>query len=116
MVEFQRDGGVARIFLNRPQKVNALDSALLDELAAWLVLTGEPIDAERAHAWGLAEQISAPGELDQTVSQVIDSLLAGDGAALRMQKELLQMWDELPLADAVTASVGRFAGAYAAGG
>src|SRR5437762_7306274 len=36
MVEFQREGGVARIFLNRPQKVNALDSALLDELAAAL--------------------------------------------------------------------------------
>ena len=234
-MEFQRDGGVARIFLNRPQKVNALDSALLDELAAslvrladdeslrvvvlggrgrafcggadvaelaaldassagafvgrihracaalralpvpvvarlhgavigaglelaaacdlriaergtrfampevklgipsvveaallprlmgsgraaWLVLTGEPIDAERAHAWGLVEQISAPGELDQTVSQVVDSLLAGDRAALRMQKELLQMWDELPLAGAVTASIARFAGAYAAGG
>jgi len=32
-VEFQRDGGIARIFLNRPQKVNALDSALLDALS-----------------------------------------------------------------------------------
>src|SRR5436190_21478884 len=36
MVEFQRDGGIARIFLNRPQKVNAFDSALLDALAAAL--------------------------------------------------------------------------------
>src|SRR5919197_3806350 len=36
MVDVQRDGGVARIFLNRPQKVNALDTALLDELAAAL--------------------------------------------------------------------------------
>src|SRR5436190_6924131 len=235
MVEFQRDGGVARIFLNRPQKVYALDSALLDELAAalerlagdedlhvvvlagrgrafcggadvgelaaldassagafvdrihracaalralpvavvarlhgavigaglelaaacdlrvaergtrfampevklgipsvveaallprlmgsgraaWLVLTGEAIDAEHAYAWGLVEQISAPGELDQAVSQVVASLLAGDRAALRMQKELLQMWDELPLAAAATASIARFAGAYAAGG
>src|SRR5205085_7446810 len=34
MVELVRDGGVARIFLNRPQKVNALDSAMLDALAA----------------------------------------------------------------------------------
>ena len=33
-----------------------------------------------------------------------------------MQKELLQMWDELPLAAAATASIARFAGAYAAGG
>src|SRR2546430_15250743 len=36
MVESQREGAVARIFLNRPQKVNALDAALLDELAAAL--------------------------------------------------------------------------------
>src|SRR6266852_6348940 len=36
MVELERDGGVARIFLNRPQKVNALDSRMLDELAAAL--------------------------------------------------------------------------------
>lgn len=33
-MELQRDGGIARIFLNRPQKVNALDSAMLDALAA----------------------------------------------------------------------------------
>src|SRR4051794_21630675 len=36
MVELQREGGVARIFLNRPQKVNALDSPLLERLAAVL--------------------------------------------------------------------------------
>src|SRR5690242_19927254 len=36
MVELEREGGVARIFLNRPQKVNALDAVLLDALAARL--------------------------------------------------------------------------------
>src|SRR3954465_5645460 len=43
MVEFQREGGVARIFLNRPQKVNALDSATLDALAAALQKVDEGI-------------------------------------------------------------------------
>ena len=234
MVEFQREGAVARIFLNRPQKVNALDTARLEELAAalerlsgdeslrvivlggrgrafcggadidelasltaataeafvarihrvcaairalpvpvvarlhgavigaglelaaacdlrvaehgarfampevtlgipsvveaallprlmgsgraaWLVLTGEPIDAERACEWGLVEQICAPGELDQTLVRVVQSLVAAERSALRTQKELLQMWEELPLADAVSTSIARFAGAYAAG-
>lgn len=227
MVEFQRDGGVARIFLNRPQKVNALDSALLDALvaalqqvdettrvvvlgghgkafcggadlnelrgldertarefigrvhrachavrrvpvpvvarlhgavigaglelaaacdlrvaargtrfampevrlgipsvveaallprlmgsgrAAWLVLTGEPVDAERAREWGLVESIA--DDVDRAVSQVVDSLLAGDPAALRTQKELLQMWEEQPLSASVAASIERFAHAY----
>src|SRR5919197_2652727 len=43
MVEFQRDGGVARIFLNRPQKVNALDSPTLDALAVALSKVDESI-------------------------------------------------------------------------
>ena len=226
-MEFQRDGGIARIFLNRPQKVNALDSALLDALvealqkvdetvrvvvlgghgkafcggadvnelrglnpqtarefigrvhracdavrklpmpvvarlhgavigaglelaaacdlriaaegtrfampevrlgipsvveaallprlmgsgrAAWLVLTGEAIDAERAREWGLVESVA--DDVDRAVSQVADSLLAGDPAALRTQKELLQMWEEQPLGASVAASVERFAQAY----
>jgi len=231
MVEFQRDGGVARIFLNRPQKVNALDSAMLDALvavlgrvddtiqvvvlgghgkafcggadvgelraldpqtarqfigrvhracdavrrlpvpvvarlhgavmgaglelaaacdlrvaasgtrfampevrlgipsvveaallprlmgsgrAAWLVLTGEPIDAERAREWGLVETVAE--DLDRAVSQLVASLLAGDRAALRAQKELLQQWEEQPLAASVAASIERFSQAYTIGG
>jgi enoyl-CoA hydratase/carnithine racemase len=230
MVEFQRDGGVARIFLNRPQKVNALDSAMLDALvavlgrvddtiqvvvlgghgkafcggadvgelraldpqtarqfigrvhracdavrrlpvpvvarlhgavmgaglelaaacdlrvaasgtrfampevrlgipsvveaallprlmgsgrAAWLVLTGEPIDAERAREWGLVETVAE--DLDRAVSQLVASLLAGDRAALRAQKELLQQWEEQPLAASVAASIERFSQAYTIG-
>ncbi|HUQ75928.1 MAG TPA: enoyl-CoA hydratase-related protein [Burkholderiales bacterium] len=230
MVEFQRDGGIARIFLNRPQKVNALDSAMLDALAAafakagdegvrvvvlagrgnafcggadvrelealdaesarafitrvhraceaarklpvpvvarlhgavigaglelaaacdlriaatgtrfampevrlgipsvveaallprlmgagraaWLVLTGEPIDAARAYDWGLVEEVCPEADLDRTVARALDSLMAGDAAALRMQKELLQAWQELPLAASVALSIERFSQAY----
>src|ERR1051325_4050475 len=32
MLECRREGGIARIFLDRPQKANALDSALLERL------------------------------------------------------------------------------------
>jgi enoyl-CoA hydratase/carnithine racemase len=234
MVDIQRDGGVARIFLNRPQKVNALDTPLLDELgaalerlagdeslrvvvlggrgrafcggadvaelaslepssarafvgrihracaalralpvpvvarlhgavigaglelaaacdlrvaargtrfampevklgipsvveaallprlmgsgrAAWLVLTGEPIDAERAYEWGLVEALADEAALDQTVSSVVNSLVAADRAALRTQKQLLQQWDEQPLAGSIAASIECFAQAYVAG-
>ena len=229
-MEFQRDGGVARIFLNRPQKVNALDSALLESLAAalqkvddsvhvvvlgghgkafcagadvnelasldeesargfitrvhvacdavrnvpvpvvarlhgvvigaglelaaacdlriaergtrfampevrlgipsvveaallprlvgagraaWLVLTGEAIDAEQAEAWGLVETVS--DDLDHAVSRAVNTLLAADRTALRVQKELLRLWQEQPLAASVAASIERFAQAYAGG-
>src|SRR5436190_1074830 len=234
MVELQREGGVARIFLNRPQKVNALDSPLLERLAAvleetaadetvrvivlgghgkafcggadvnelasldaatarafigrihracaaarqapvpvvarlhgavigaglelaaacdlriaargtrfampevrlgipsvveaallprlvgsgraaWLVLTGEAIDAERAYEWGLVEALCDDAELDQRIAHLVDGLLAGDRTALRMQKELLQQREEQPLATCIATSIERFAQAYAAG-
>ena len=234
MVELERDGGVARIFLNRPEKVNALSSALLDALAArigeiakdaklrvvvlggrgsafcggadvaelaaldeksapgfvarihrvcsairalpvpvvarlhgavigggleiaaacdlriaaegtrfampevrlgipsvveaallprlmgsgraaWLVLTGEAIDAARARDWGLVEELCAAADLDQTLNRVVQSLLTADKQALRLQKELLQLWDEMPLAASIEASLARFGAAYAGG-
>src|SRR6185312_15665205 len=82
---------------------SVVEAALLPRLigsgrAAWLVLTGEPIDATRACEWGLVETVCPAAELDPAVSRVLDSLLAGDREALRVQKELLQLWEEAPLA------------------
>lgn len=86
---------------------SVVEAALLPRLmgsgrAAWLVLTGEAIDARRALEWGLIEEIS-DGE------QLLRHLLAADREALRMQKQLLQLWDEAPLATSVAASIERFA-------
>src|SRR3954464_11071058 len=58
---------------------SVVEAALLPRLmgtgrAAWLVLTGEAIDAERAYAWGLVEEVA--DELDRTVGRVVQSLLA----------------------------------------
>ena len=97
---------------------SVVEAALLPRLvgtgrAAWLVLTGEAIDAEQAAAWGLVETIC--DDLDHTLSQVVNSLLAGDRAALRAQKELLHLWQEQPLAASVAASIERFARCYAGG-
>jgi enoyl-CoA hydratase/carnithine racemase len=97
---------------------SVVEAALLPRLmgsgrAAWLVLTGEPIDAERAREWGLVETVAE--DLDRAVSQLVASLLAGDRAALRAQKELLQQWEEQPLAASVAASIERFSQAYTIG-
>jgi len=99
---------------------SVVEAALLPRLmgsgrAAWLVLTGEPIDADRAYEWGLVEALCAASELDRTVARVVQSLVAADPHALRLQKELLQLWDEAPLAASIDASVARFAQAYAGG-
>jgi len=92
---------------------SVVEAALLPRLvgsgrAAWLVLTGEAIDARRALEWGLIEEI----ETDGAIHRLVQNLLAGDREALRMQKQLLQLWDEASLATSVTASIERFAQAH----
>lgn len=96
---------------------SVVEAALLPRLvgsgrAAWLVLTGEPIDAERALAWGLVEEVHAPAELDAALARLVQALLAGDRLGLRMQKELLQLWEEQPLPASVARSMELFCEAY----
>jgi enoyl-CoA hydratase/carnithine racemase len=90
---------------------SVVEAALLPRLmgsgrAAWLVLTGDAIDARRALEWGLVEEVAA--HVDLAVAKLVKSLSAGDPAALRVQKRLLQLWDEAPLATSVAASIAAF--------
>jgi enoyl-CoA hydratase len=87
---------------------SVVEAALLPRLvgtgrAAWLVLTGEAIDARRACEWGLVEEIAPNADA------VARSLLAGDRAALMAQKQLLQLWEEAPLSTSIATSVELFA-------
>ena len=99
---------------------SVVEAALLPRLigsgrAAWLVLTGEAIDAERAYEWGLVEALCDETELDHHIAHLVDGLVAANRTALRMQKELLQQWEEQPLAACIDASIERFAEAHANG-
>src|SRR5688572_21901 len=61
---------------------SVVEAALLPRLmgsgrAAWLVLTGESIDARRALEWGLIEEIGD----EEAVERVVKTLLAADRSA-----------------------------------
>jgi len=91
---------------------SVVEAALLPRLmgsgrAAWLVLTGEAIDARRALEWGLVEEVAS--ELEARLKVLLTTLVAADREALRVQKQLLQLWDEASLATSVAASIERFA-------
>jgi enoyl-CoA hydratase/carnithine racemase len=97
---------------------SVVEAALLPRLigagrAAWLVLTGEAIDARTALEWGLVEEL-AP-DLDQGIAVLLERLKAADRSALSAQKRLLQLWEEAPLTRAVAASIGVFTRSYASG-
>ena len=96
---------------------SVVEAALLPRLmgsgrAAWLVLTGEAIDARRACEWGLVEEVCLPEKLDERISMLQKALLSGDPQALAVQKKLLHLWDEAPLDASVAESIERFASCY----
>jgi len=89
---------------------SVVEAALLPRLmgsgrAAWLVLTGEAIDARRAYEWGLVEQVGD----DDAVDALVRCLMKNDREALTMQKQLLQLWEEAPLSTSIEKSVALFA-------
>jgi len=87
---------------------SVVEAALLPRLmgsgrAAWLVLTGEAIDVRRALDWGLIEEIGDGANL-------VERLRSNDREALRIQKRLLHLWEEAPLATSVAESIAAFGG------
>jgi enoyl-CoA hydratase len=92
---------------------SVVEAALLPRLmgsgrAAWLALTGEAIDARRACEWGLIEQVGGDDALDR----LLHSLMKNEPGALRMQKQLLQLWEEAPLAKSIEESIALFSRAH----
>jgi enoyl-CoA hydratase/carnithine racemase len=106
--------GMPEVRLGIPSVVEA---ALLPLLIGWgrarrLLYTGETIDAAKALAWGLVEEVAAPEALDAAVEACLVDILACGPVATRLQKSLIQTWERLPLADAIAAGVETFADAY----
>src|SRR5215469_2238538 len=106
--------GMPEVRLGIPSVVEA---AILPMLIGWgrtrrLLYTGETILADQALAWGLVEEVAPPEGLDAAVDACLRSILACGPAAIRDQKALMQAWERLPLAKAVSAGIDASAGAY----
>ena len=76
--------------------------------SAWLLLTGETIDAATAAAWGLVHEVVAADALDTRIAE-LTARLAGFGPhAVRQQKRLLNKWFDMTTQDAIEDSVEQF--------
>jgi enoyl-CoA hydratase/carnithine racemase len=61
--------------------------------AKWLLMTGRPVDAQRALAWGLVDEVVAPEELDDTVGALAEEIASRPPEALAMIKQTVDgMW------------------------
>ncbi len=106
--------GMPEVKLGIPSVVEA---ALLPDLVGWgrareMLLLGENFGAAEALAWGMVERVVPADQLDAVVARWIDSLLHTGVQAVRIQKQLIQRWEELPMRDAVQAGIDAFASAW----
>lgn len=109
--------GMPEVHVGIPSVIHA---ALMPRLigssrATWMLLTGDDIDARTAKEWGLIHTLHEPAVLDDAIHAAATKFLKLGPAVLRQQKELLRSWEELPLRDAVDASVRAFGQAFATG-
>ncbi|WP_445487494.1 enoyl-CoA hydratase [Rhodopseudomonas sp. RCAM05734] len=99
---------------------SVIHAALLPRLvgwgrARWLIMTAATIDAPTALNWGLVDVVAPEGGLDAAVESTLAMLLKCAPQALRAQKALLKQWEELPLKESVSLSIGVFGEAYLTG-
>ncbi|MFN0184087.1 MAG: enoyl-CoA hydratase [Aquabacterium sp.] len=99
---------------------SVIHAALLPRLigrsrAAWLLLSGETIDAATAQQWSFVHELADDTALDDAVHQRATALAAMGAAVLRQQKRMLRQWESQSADAAIEASVAEFAAAFATG-
>ena len=99
---------------------SVIEAALLPRLLGWgrtreLVLTGDIIDADAAHAMGFVQRLVPATELDGAINGWLHSILSAGPMAIRNQKALLRRWDQLDLKSAIEAGIDFYAAAYRTG-
>lgn len=99
---------------------SVIHSALMPALigashAAWLLLTGETIDARTAAAWGLVHEVVGADALDARIAE-LGARLSGFGPqAVRQQKRLLNNWFDMTVRGAIEDSIEQFGLAFLTG-
>ena len=83
--------------------------------AAWLVLTGETIDAGTAGNWGLVHDVVPDDQLDARITRLAARMASLGPQAVRRQKRLLNQWTDVTPTRAVQDSIAQFGLAFLTG-
>ena len=97
---------------------SVVEAALIPRLIGFgrareLLMLGEIIDADTAWRWGLVERVVSPSMLDAEIEKILAALFAAGANAVRIQKKLMQEWEELPASRAIAAGIDAYKRAFA---
>ncbi len=109
--------GMPEVKVGIPSIIHA---ALLPRLVGaartnWLLLAGENVDAARALAWGLVDEVVEPSALDAAIERMASLLASYGPSVVRQQKRLLREWQAEPLDVSIRNGVDEFASAFMTG-
>jgi enoyl-CoA hydratase/carnithine racemase len=82
---------------------------------AWLLLTGEAIDAATAGSWGIVHEVVPDEEIDTRVAALAARMAGFGPEAVRQQKRLLNKWLDMNPRGAIEDSVEQFGLAFLTG-
>jgi enoyl-CoA hydratase/carnithine racemase len=99
---------------------SVIEAALLPMLIGWgrtrqILLFGENFSAQEAHSWGLVNEVVRDGDLDDAVGRWLDQLTSCSPGAVRLQKQLIRLWEDMPLGMAIQAGIASFEAAVHSG-
>jgi enoyl-CoA hydratase/carnithine racemase len=99
---------------------SVIEAALLPMLIGWgrtrqILLFGENFSAQEAHSWGLVNELVSGDDLDNAVERWLDRLRSCSPGAVRLQKQLIRSWEDLPLRAAIEAGIESFETAIQSG-
>jgi enoyl-CoA hydratase/carnithine racemase len=99
---------------------SVIEAALLPMLIGWgrtrqILLFGENFSAQEAFSWGLVNDLVSGSDLDNAVGRWLDQLLSCSPGAVRLQKQLIRLWEDMPLRAAIQAGIESFTTAIRSG-
>ena len=109
--------GMPEVLVGIPSVIHAslMPRLIGKSRTAWLLLTGEVIDAEQGLAWGMLDKVVEATDLDQEVARVANGLVALGPQVLAQQKRLLREWEDEPLETSIFNSITEFGSAFNTG-
>lgn len=109
--------GMPEVAVGIPSVIHAalLPAMIGASRTAWLLLTGEPIDADTARGWGMVHEVVPDDQLDTRISALAARMAGLGPEVVRQQKRLLNKWLDMSPRDAIEDSVEQFGLAFLTG-